>query len=110
MSIASQSQPLVSIIVPSYNYAHFIGEALQSIQSQTYSNWECIVVDDGSTDDTGALVRQLAEKDGRIKYVRQENRGLAAARNAGMANSEGVYFQFLDADDLLEPQKLERQV
>jgi GT2 family glycosyltransferase len=110
MSMASQCRPLVSIIVPTYNYAHFIGEALESVQSQTYSNWECIVVDDGSTDDTGIIAKQFADKDNRIKYHRQENQGLAAARNTGLANSPGVYFQFLDADDLLEPQKLERQV
>src|SRR5437588_2675056 len=110
MPMASPCQPLVSIIVPTYNYAHFIGEALESVQYQTYSNWECIVVDDGSTDDTGIIAKQFADKDNRIKYHRQENQGLAAARNTGMANSTGVYFQFLDADDLLEPQKLERQV
>lgn len=101
---------LVSVIVPSYNYGRFIGQALESLRAQTYSRWECIVVDDGSTDNTDAIVTSFAENDSRIEYIRQENQGLAAARNAGIAHSAGEYLQFLDADDLLESEKLERQV
>ena len=101
---------LVSVIVPSYNYGHFVGQTLESLRAQTYSAWECIVVDDGSTDNTGAIVTAFAKDDSRIKYVRQENLGLAAARNAGIARSTGEYVQFLDADDLLESEKFERQV
>lgn len=102
--------PLATVIIPSYNYGHFLGQSIESVQAQTYQNWECIVVDDGSTDDTGALVKQFTEKDDRVKYLRQENQGLAAARNTGITNSAGDYLQFLDADDLLEAHKLERQI
>ena len=102
--------PLVTVIIPAYNYARFIADALKSVQSQSYQHWECIVVDDGSTDDTSGVVRSFSEADRRIKYVRQDNRGLAAARNSGIASSAGEYLQFLDADDLLEQRKLERQV
>jgi glycosyltransferase involved in cell wall biosynthesis len=102
--------PLVTVIVPAYNYAQFIADTLASVQAQSYQHWECIVVDDGSTDDTNAVVRRFSETDRRIKYVRQDNQGLAAARNSGVASSAGEYLQFLDADDLLEEKKLERQV
>lgn len=102
--------PLVSVIVPAYNYARFIADTLASVQAQSYQQWECIVVDDGSTDGTGAVVRRIAESDLRITYVSQINKGLAAARNAGINCSKGEYLHFLDADDLLEDRKLERQV
>src|SRR5256885_14225501 len=75
-------RPLVSIIVPSYNYGHVISQTLISIQSQTYENWECLVVDDGSTDNTSAIVASFSN-DSRIRVIRQDNKGLAAARNAG---------------------------
>jgi glycosyltransferase involved in cell wall biosynthesis len=104
------SQPLVSVVVPSYNYGHLVRETLDSIAAQTYAAWECVVVDDGSTDDTEAVVRAYAEAEPRVRYVRQENARQAAARNNGIRHSSGDYFQFLDADDLLEPRKFERQV
>src|SRR5947207_2276441 len=108
--MSTASQPLVSVIIPTYNYARFIAEALASVQSQTYSNWEMIVVDDGSTDDTEAVVKRIAADERRISYLRQENAQQAAARNNGIRQAKGNYFQFLDADDLIEPQKLEQQV
>lgn len=101
---------LVSVIIPTYNYGHFLAQTVESVQAQSYQNWECIIVDDGSTDDTRVVATQLSGKDNRVKYHHQENQGLAAARNTGIANSAGQYLQFLDADDLLEPYKLERQV
>ncbi len=101
---------LVSVIVPTYNYGHFIGQALKSMQAQTYPHWECVVVDDGSTDDTAEVVARFSDSDRRIKFLRQKNLRQAAARNNGLRNSSGQYVQFLDADDLLEPRKLERQV
>ncbi len=104
------SQPLVSVVVPSYNYGHLIGETLDSLAAQTYGAWECVVVDDGSTDDTRAVVERYAARDARVRYVRQENARQAAARNNGVRHSSGAYFQFLDADDMLEPRKFERQV
>ena len=99
--------PLVSVIVPTYNYAAFIGEALESVRAQTYSNWECVVVDDGSTDGTREIVERWAAQDARFRYVRQERRRQAVAKNRGIAESRGEYLQFLDADDLIESRKLE---
>jgi glycosyltransferase involved in cell wall biosynthesis len=107
---SNSSRPLVSVVVPSYNYGHFIRETLDSLAAQTYDAWECIVVDDGSTDDTRTVVEAYAAHDPRVRYVRQENARQAAARNNGIRHSSGAYFQFLDADDRLEPHKLERQV
>ncbi|MBV9925967.1 MAG: glycosyltransferase family 2 protein [Acidobacteria bacterium] len=107
---SSQSQPLVSVVVPSYNYGHLIRETLESLAAQTYEHWECVVVDDGSRDETRAVVEAYAAKDSRVRYVWQENARQGAARNNGMRHSSGAYFQFLDADDLLETSKLERQV
>jgi len=100
----------VSIIVPTYNYARFLPEALESVRAQTYTDWECIVVDDGSTDDTASVLRAAETNDSRIRHVSQDNRGPSAARNRGIAESTGDYVQFLDADDLLPPTKLEHQV
>ena len=101
--------PLVSVIIPSYNYSRYIAEALESIIAQTYSNWECIVIDDGSTDNTKEVVSEYIKRDARINYVHQENRGLSAARNTGITYVTGKYIQLLDADDLIENKKLERQ-
>jgi glycosyltransferase involved in cell wall biosynthesis/peptidoglycan/xylan/chitin deacetylase (PgdA/CDA1 family)/SAM-dependent methyltransferase len=95
--------PLISVIVPCYNQAHFLTEAIESILSQTYPHYEIVVIDDGSTDNT-------AEVSGRypgVRCVRQENRGLAAARNTGLRKSNGDYLVFLDADDRLLPHALE---
>ena len=102
--------PHVSVIVPTYNYAQFIGEAIESLRAQTYENWECLVVDDGSTDDTEQVVARYARSDARVKFFRQKNQRQAAAKNLGLRHFAGRYVQFLDADDLVEPRKLERQV
>ena len=104
------NKPLVSVIVPTYNYEHFIGETLECLRAQTYANWECVIVDDGSTDDTAEQVARFMDQDARFKFVRQENARQAAAKNNGLRNSAGQYIQFLDADDLIEPQKFEQQV
>ena len=106
----AQAHPLVSVIIPAHNYGHFIGSALDSLAAQTFQNWECIVVDDGSSDNTPEVVQNYARKDDRVRYLRQENSRQAAARNNGVRNSTGKYFQFLDADDLIERRKLEQQV
>lgn len=100
-------QPLVSVIVPSYNYGHLIAETLSCVQAQTLEDWECLVVDDGSTDNTEEVVSSFVTQDSRIRYFKQNNQKQAAARNTGIQNSKGTYFQFLDADDLIEPRKLE---
>jgi glycosyltransferase involved in cell wall biosynthesis len=96
----------VSVIIPTYNYARFIGDALGGVFSQTRSPAEIIVVDDGSTDETQDIVRGFGDG---VKYIRQENAGVCAARNRGVAESTGELISFLDADDIWEPTKLERQ-
>jgi len=101
---------VVTVVIASHNYAHFIPQTLDSVLAQTYPNWECIVVDDGSTDNTREVVERYTKADQRIRYLWQENQRLAAARNTGIANSSGEYLQFLDADDLIESRKLECQV
>lgn len=104
------ARPLVSVIMPTYNYGALIGETLESLRSQTYDEWECFVVDDGSTDDTAEVVAAYAARDARFKYLRQRNQLQAAAKNLGLEHCAGRYVQFLDADDLIEPRKLELQV
>lgn len=104
------NNPLVSIIIPTYNYASFIAETIQCLIDQEYDNWEAIVVDDGSTDQTGLVVGALVKKDDRVKYFFQENAGLSAARNTGVGFAKGIYYQFLDADDLLSKAKIKQQV
>ncbi len=103
-------QPLVSVVVPTYNYGRFIGDAFDSLRAQTYAEWECIVVDDGSTDDTAEIVARAIEGDARIRYMRQANQKQSVAKNTGLAVARGSYVQFLDADDRIEPLKFERQV
>lgn len=105
--------PLVSIIIPTYNRAHIIGDTLNSVLAQTYSNWECIVVDDGSTDNTEAILASFIEKDGRFQYLHRPDHRLKAAstcRNIGFENSKGSYIQYLDSDDLISENKLQEQV
>ncbi len=102
---------LVSVITPAYNAAHFLEEAVKSVQNQTFSDWEMIIVDDCSTDETFSLAQRLAENDQRIKVLRnKKNSGVAATRNKAMDAATGEYIAFLDSDDLWLPQKLERQV
>jgi glycosyltransferase involved in cell wall biosynthesis len=102
---------LVSIITPAYNCDRFIGETIESAQQQTYGNWEMIIVDDCSTDNTAEVVRQYAEKDQRIRYVALvQNSGAAVARTEAMRLARGKYMAFLDSDDLWSPTKLEKQL
>ena len=105
--------PLVSIIIPTYNRAHLIGETLDSIIGQTYRNWECIVVDDGSNDDTEALMKTYYEKDERIQYYHRPEGFLPGgngARNFGFMISKGEYVQWFDSDDLMVDEKIKTQV
>ncbi len=101
---------LVSVIVPCYNYAHYITETIESLQAQTHKDWEAIVIDDGSKDNSREVVEELMKSEPRIRYIYQENKGLPGARNTGLREAKGDFVQFLDADDLLENQKLEWQV
>lgn len=99
---------LVSIIVPCYKQAHYLSEALQSVLEQTYSNWECIIVNDGSPDTAELVAKQWIAKDNRFKYLYKENGGLPSARNAGVKSSTGEFILPLDADDILHPDYLKR--
>jgi len=100
-------KPLVSVIMPTYNREKIISRAIDSIFKQTYSNWELIVSDDGSTDNTAVLIKQYARDDYRIKYIsRDKNSGPSAARNFGIAKSKGKYLAFLDSDDEWAPHHL----
>lgn len=96
---------LVSIITPTFNRAYILATAIQSILSQTYKNWELIIIDDGSTDNTKALV--LSFKDERIKYLYQKNAGPSAARNKALAIAKGEWMAYLDSDNELLPNYLE---
>ena len=89
----------VSIIVPCYNQAQYLPEALQSVLDQTYDNWECIIVNDGSPDNTKEVAQEWVKKDSRFIYLYKENGGLSSARNAGIAIAEGEFILPLDADD-----------
>ena len=97
----------VSVVIPTYNRASMVGDAIESALAQTYAPLEVIVVDDGSTDDTEGAVRQFGP---RVRYVRQENSGVGAARNAGLAVARGEAIAFLDSDDLWLPRKNEWQI
>lgn len=100
-------KPLVSVIITVYNRIEYINQAIESILAQTYSNYEIIVVDDGSSIDIYSSLFKSQEK---VFYILQKHKGLAAARNAGISYSKGEYLVFLDDDDLLEPKKLEIEV
>ncbi len=105
------TEKLVSIITPTYNCGAFIARTLDSVLAQTYQNWEMIIVDDRSTDDTKAVVDVYMARDSRIKYhLLEENSGAAVARTVAMRLAEGDYMAFLDSDDIWMPEKLERQI
>lgn len=101
---------LVSIIMPAYNAERYVADAICSVLAQTYKDWELVVVDDGSKDGTGEVVRGFAAQDARIRLVARENGGQAAARNTGIRASRGTLVAFLDADDLWVGEKLELQL
>lgn len=103
-------ESLVSIIIPTFNRAHLIGETLDSIIAQTYSNWECIVVDDDSTDRTEELLNNYVRKDNRIQYYKRPTdrlKGANACRNYGFELSKGEYIKWFDSDDIMLPEHLE---
>ena len=93
--------PLVSIVMPCYNNGHTLARTIESIQAQTQKNWELIAVDDGSKDDTLAVLNQLAQEESRMRVIHQENGGVSAARNCGMDAAKGRWIFFIDADDHL---------
>jgi len=93
------TQPKISIIVPCFNQAQFLDEALQSVLDQSYQDWECIIVNDGSPDNTEEIAQQWVNKDPRFKYIKKENEGISAARNKGIQEAKGTFILPLDADD-----------
>ena len=102
---------LVSIITPSYNSAKFIAETIQSVQYQTYPNWEMIIVDDGSIDETESVVLSIIQKDSRIQFHKlSQNSGPAVARNTGIEKASGDYMTFIDADDIWFPTFIENNI
>lgn len=102
---------MVSVITPTYNCARFIAETIRSVQSQSYSNWEMIIVDDCSTDNTKDIVAQYQKEDSRIQYhCLPHNSGAAEARNEALRRAKGKWIAFLDSDDLWTPDKLEKQI
>lgn len=103
--------PLVSIITPAFNSEKFIAQTIKSIQSQTYINWEMIIVDDFSWDKTASIINDLAKLDSRIQFFQLEkNSGTGIARNYALTKANGSYIAFLDSDDLWKPAKLEKQI
>ena len=103
-------EELVSIITPCYNGSKYIAETIESVLSQTYHNWEMIIIDDGSKDNSKQVVENYTVKDNRIKYLYQNNAGSAAARNNGIRCANGRYIALLDADDIWLPEFLEKQI
>ena len=108
-----KATPLVSIIIPAYNRAHLIGETLDSILAQTYTNWECIVVDDGSTDRTLLVLASFAQKDTRIQFHKRPQelpKGANSCRNYGFELCNGKYIQWFDSDDIMHQDKLKTKI
>ncbi len=102
-------QPLVSIIIPSYNAARYVADAVESALAQTYGNKEVIVIDDGSTDNTKEVLAPYIQS-GKVKYIIQANKGLSGARNTAIREAKGSYIALLDADDFFLPEKMEKQI
>ena len=98
---------MVSVIIPTFNRAHTLSRAIESVVAQTFGDWELIVIDDGSSDETPSVVSQFSDE--RIKFVRQKRAGVSAARNRGIESTERPWISFLDSDDYWQPTKLERQ-
>ena len=99
--------PEISVVIPVYKGVRFLSDALESVRRQTFSDWECICVDDGSTDGSGAVADKVADMDRRIRVLHRENGGTSVARNAALASAQGRYVAFLDEDDIYHPRYLE---
>lgn len=103
--------PTVSVIIPTYNRAHLVGRAIQSVLNQTYQDFELIIVDDGSTDNTEEIIKEFQEQDKRIKYIKHDkNKGGSTTRNTGIKAARGEYIAFQDSDDEWLPEKLKKQM
>src|SRR5690625_4190600 len=105
------NEPLVSIITPVYNAERFLSETIKSVKEQTYKNWELLLVDDCSKDNSAKIIKEFNRTDDRIKYIKLEkNSGASISRNTGIKNAKGRFIAFVDSDDLWEPEKLEIQI
>ena len=105
------NEPLVSIITPVYNAERFLSETIKSVKEQTYKNWELLLVDDCSKDNSAKIIKEFNRTDDRIKYIKLEkNSGASISRNTGIRNAKGRFIAFVDSDDLWEPEKLEIQI
>lgn len=102
--------PKVSVIIPCYNQAKFLPRTIAALQAQTFGAWECIVIDDGSKDNTAEVVANIALSEPRVRLLQKQNGGSASARDMGLQFVAGEFIQFLDADDTIAPNKLEQQV
>lgn len=104
-------EDLISIVIPVYNSEKFLGETMKTVKEQTYKNWEIILVNDCSKDNSENIIKKYEKEDKRIKLINlKENSGAAIARNTGIENAKGKYIAFLDADDLWKKEKLEKQI
>ena len=101
--------PQISVIIPCYNQAEYLTDSVNSVLNQTFTDWECLIINDGSTDQTRSTALAFAQADERVRYFGQSNKGLAAARNRALNEIRGRYVQFLDADDWIAPTKFELQ-
>ena len=105
------NKELLSIITPMYNYEKYIGQTIESVLNQTYKNWEMLIVDDCSNDNSPNIVKEYVQIDNRIKYIRvNKNKGVSNARNTGLQQARGRFIAFLDSDDIWNNSKLEDQV
>lgn len=100
----------ISVIIPCHNQGQYMDDSLRSVYEQTLSNWECLIIDDGSTDNTAEIAKQWCTQDQRFQYHYQENAGVTKARDAGLDMARGEWIQFLDADDLLVKNKFEKSL
>ena len=110
ISSSDEKSPLVSVVIPTYNYGHFLSETLHSVLSQTYTIWECLVIDNGSTDNTETIVENFIKSDKRFRYFKIEHSTTSKSRNVGIKNASGTFIQFLDSDDQIEKEKLANQI
>lgn len=108
--MTKKGKPLVSVIIPCYNQGKYVCETLDSVRRQTFKDFECIIVNDGSTDDSTTKIKSFCDKDDRFKLIDKVNEGVSVARNIAIRNSRGQYILPLDSDDLIAPEYLEKTV
>ena len=95
---------MISVIMPVYNVEDYVAEAIESVRQQSYGEWELLLIDDGSTDESSKICKAYAEKEEKIRYIRKENGGVSSARNRGLPEAAGEWIYFMDADDWLDPE------